>query len=152
MFEFHGELSNKNKAFIDSFASHITFYCFAFVSIILSIASIVVGIVFHWMSFFGLICAFGIFMIGKLSKDTGHHPIHIIISDETIELYCDDYFYEKKQLYDVKKIIDFGDYYWFKFCFPCWAKEYVCQKDLLTVGTIEDFEKFFEGQIVRKIK
>ena len=36
------------------------------------------------------------------------------------------------------------------FIFPYKSQRFVCQKDLLVQGTIEEFEAVFEGKIVRK--
>lgn len=50
----------------------------------------------------------------------------------------------------VKKIYDNGSYYYI--CFNRWdiSKGIVCQRNLIIEGTIEEFEKLFEGKIVRK--
>ena len=50
---------------------------------------------------------------------------------------------------DVKKVLDYGEFYEFRFYFP-WCFGVICQKDLLVEGTIEEFEQFFDGKIVRK--
>ena len=41
-------------------------------------------------------------------------------------------------------------YYKIFFIFPYKSQRFVCQKDLLVQGTIEEFEAVFEGKIVRK--
>ena len=53
---------------------------------------------------------------------------------------------------DVKKIIDYGEFYDFVFTFSARDIYFVCQKDLLVCGTIEEFESLFEGKIERRIK
>ena len=55
-----------------------------------------------------------------------------------------------KTINDVKKVIDFGDGY--LICFSCFeiTNAWLCQKDLLVQGSIDDFERLFEGKIVRK--
>ena len=52
----------------------------------------------------------------------------------------------------VKTIIDYGDWYVFKFTFPHKIRWVICQKDLIVEGTIEEFEQLFEGKIIRKHK
>jgi len=60
------------------------------------------------------------------------------------------YSYQRKELQWVKEIIDFGGWYEFNF-YGQWRNSFfICQKDLIIEGTIEDFEKLFEGLIVRK--
>lgn len=52
----------------------------------------------------------------------------------------------------VKNVIDYGDWYVFTFSFPHKIRWFICQKDLIVEGTIEEFEQLFEGKIVRKYK
>ena len=61
-------------------------------------------------------------------------------------------YYIGRCLETVKNVIDFGDWYVFNFYFPHKIRYFVCQKDLLVEGSIEEFEKIFEGKIIRKVK
>ena len=45
---------------------------------------------------------------------------------------------------------DFGEYYVLIFRDSGNFSQIICQKDLLTNGTIEQFEELFDGKIVRK--
>lgn len=55
-----------------------------------------------------------------------------------------------KPISKVKKVIDAGEWYYLIFKFGDISNSWVCQKDLITQGTIEEFEKLFENKIVRK--
>lgn len=57
-----------------------------------------------------------------------------------------------KSVEKVKAVIDVGEWYYIIFKFGDIGNSWVCQKDLLTKGTIDEFEKIFEGKIVRKQK
>ena len=50
----------------------------------------------------------------------------------------------------VKGVRDFGEYYVLIFRDSRNFSQIICQKDLLTNGTIEQFEELFDGKIVRK--
>jgi len=50
----------------------------------------------------------------------------------------------------VKKVYDYGEFYFISFYFGKISCYFICQKSLLTQGTIEDFEKLFDGKIVKK--
>lgn len=50
----------------------------------------------------------------------------------------------------IKKVIDYGKFYYLFLYRLDPSKGIVCQKDLLINGTIEEFEKIFEGKILRK--
>lgn len=56
-----------------------------------------------------------------------------------------------KSVTDVKKVLDYGYLYQILFVASEKAQLFVCQKNLITEGTIDDFEKLFEGKIVRKL-
>ena len=49
----------------------------------------------------------------------------------------------------VKKVCDYGEYYDIVFPAIYFTSIYVCQKDLLSKGSIEEFENIFSGKIVR---
>lgn len=82
------------------------------------------------------------------SKKKPMLPGKITIDNEYIE-------YESKQatVYrntsDVKVVRDYGDFYDVISHFGKGSDFFVCQKTLLSCGTLEDFEKLFDGKIVR---
>ena len=50
----------------------------------------------------------------------------------------------------IKGVRDFGEYYVLIFRDLGDFSQIICQKDLLTNGTIEQFEELFDGKLVRK--
>lgn len=50
---------------------------------------------------------------------------------------------------EVKKVYDYGKYYYIASSFYTYSTIFVCQKDLLTKGTLEDFEALFKSKIIR---
>ena len=54
-----------------------------------------------------------------------------------------------KYIEDASALIDYGDHYFVKFPFGNLSEYFVCQKDLLKNGTLEEFEALFEGKIER---
>lgn len=54
---------------------------------------------------------------------------------------------ESRTIQDVKEVRDYGDFYYLVFPLGKYSYRFVCQKDLLTCGTIEDFETLFAGKI-----
>lgn len=55
------------------------------------------------------------------------------------------------QICAIKKVKDFGDYYAMTLSGICAIVSvyFICEKDLLTKGTIEQFEELFDGKIMR---
>ena len=76
-------------------------------------------------------------------------PKIIEIEDEFISGNSENNYFCKR-LETVKCIIDVGDWYVFDFFFPHKNRYFVCQKDLLVEGSIEEFESLFKGKIKRK--
>lgn len=57
---------------------------------------------------------------------------------------------ESKPVTDVLQVIDCGSYYDIRFPFGKLSDKFICQKDLLTKGSLEKFEELFEGKIRRR--
>lgn len=55
----------------------------------------------------------------------------------------------KFKIESVKKVIDYGDFYFVAFSKLLVVEDIVCQKKLLTKGTLEEFESLFEDKIFR---
>lgn len=77
-------------------------------------------------------------------------PKQITIDEKNIELDgVGDNIYRIRSVTDVKKIIETDDCYYFKFYFP-YDLNFICQKDLLIEGKIEEFKGLFEGEFVKE--
>lgn len=107
---------------------------------------------------FGLLAIFtSIFMLSlpwtfEYKKSIDHSiPILLDIRGGKMEITSASA-YKEINLYEVKRLVDFGEGYAFSFYFPNLNITVICQKDLLVEGAIEEFEKLFEGKIVRKTK
>ena len=78
----------------------------------------------------------------------------ITFSDDTIKIIVNHQngFVITKPIKKVKKVVDYGGYY-FLFVFR-WETTHgiICQKDLLVEGSLEEFEELFKDKIERKIK
>ena len=59
--------------------------------------------------------------------------------------------YSSRKMIDVKKVRDYGNFYYLTFYFPYKDGYFVCQKDLLVEGTLEEFEKLFEDKLERMV-
>lgn len=76
-------------------------------------------------------------------------PKRIYIEDESIICVTESSTMGKK-IKSVKTVYDYEEFYYLSFNWTNKTMNYVCQKDLLTQGTLEDFEKLFDGKIIRK--
>ena len=79
----------------------------------------------------------------KLSYETEYDNEFFYIDELNQEFY--------KYTNDVSKIIEYENMYIIVFS-GLMGLGIIAQKDLLVEGTLEEFEKLFEGKIIRKIK
>ena len=78
-------------------------------------------------------------------------PQSIIIENGEVETVgTGELSYKCKSIQDIKEIRDMGNFYAIIFYFPNMDRRFICQKDLLVEGTIEEFEELFKDKIVRK--
>jgi hypothetical protein len=55
-----------------------------------------------------------------------------------------------KSVSNLKKVIDVGGCYYLIFKFRDIRNSWICEKSLITKGTLQEFERLFKGEIVRK--
>lgn len=62
----------------------------------------------------------------------------------------DSFLPKNKSVHKVKRVVDVGDCYYIIFGLSGINHFWICQKDLIVKGTLDEFEKIFEKRIVRK--
>ena len=78
------------------------------------------------------------------------HELRIDTEDDLVVIFAQQYT-DERSLSKVECIYDLGNWYVFKFSEgPNFPPRFICQKDLIVEGTIEEFEKMFEKKIVHK--
>lgn len=75
-----------------------------------------------------------------------------IYAKDGILVYVSDKITQSIMLEEVKEVRDYGEFYSLIFRLGNYSTYFICQKDLLTKGTIEEFEALFEGKVVRKVR
>ncbi|MGN1094738.1 MAG: hypothetical protein ACI4SC_07135 [Candidatus Neoclostridium sp.] len=155
MIEFKGELSANCKKFVLSEETKVARLSAIIPSIPMAIADIWISLS---VDLFYLIFLPVLIFIVVLAGLTPKEKSYGLIMTKKVEL-CDDYlssegekFEEVRVLDDVKCVVDYGDWYKIYFYFPHKSLRFICQKDLLVKGTIEEFEEMFAGRIKRKIQ
>lgn len=86
----------------------------------------------------------------QVKTDKDKYVPKLIRIQDNILLSVSDGATESRYIEEVKEVRDYGEYY--ALVFPFWklSEKFVCQKDLLTQGSLEEFEALFEGKIVKK--
>lgn len=88
--------------------------------------------------------------IPKSKKEQlAYTPQKIFTDGEYIVCKADKYV-EYRLIKEAKQVYDFGEFYEIIFPFGKISDKFICQKDLLVKGTLEQFELLFEGKITRR--
>lgn len=166
MIEFNGKISKKCQNYIcKQEAVPGLIGCLIGVILVLLPATVIASIYFSQMRIMVVVCGillsavilfFGYyspFMKGTLPLIT---PIRIVITDNGEITSYGENFELANSVADATVVVDYGEWYHISFTrntkIGLGNGRFVCQKDLLTQGSIEQFEKLFEGKIVRKYK
>lgn len=152
MIKFEGMLSDKCKKFIIKKQMKLQIIACSITAILFSIP--VLFAIFLWKP----IAAVGLFppvfflllsLIPPGKSTQGLFIPQIILFDleeETVIHKC-----EKMERFhminSITKVIDYGEWYYLIFQYSDRDLYFVCQKDLLTEGSIEDFEDLFKDKI-----
>ncbi len=98
----------------------------------------------------GLAASLVISLLPKSKKEqAAFTPKRIYTDGESITTVADKYV-ETKFIEDVKAVYDYGAFYELTFPFGKISEKFICQKDLLTKGTLEEFESLFGDKLIRK--
>jgi len=76
-------------------------------------------------------------------------PRNICLREEYITCVTDKGV-ESKLIEKAKRVYDYGEFYEIDFPIGNFSPNFICQKNLLVVGTLEEFEKKFKDKIIRK--
>ena len=155
MIKFQGELSLKSKAFlfkksiISNFIILTLPACFL-LALAFLLANTIKNIIYICVALilFLFLLAFVYENSKEAKKEREVQTVCII--DNEIEMYKNGTIdYQRKQLDDVKEVLDMGEFYWISFYLPK-SIYFICQKNLISEGSIEEFEKLFRDKIVKK--
>lgn len=153
MIEFYGELSEDCKKYMLKRDAKVAFYVGLVVAIIFIIPIIILAILWDWIFVIALpvLVAFPFLAAVRPSKKNLGiiFPNKITINEDVMTSESDK-FSLKRLISQVKMVVDMGDWYDIKFFYPYRNLRFVCQKNLLVQGTIEEFEKLFEDKLIRK--
>ena len=99
-----------------------------------------------------LILFIGLILITYIPKSKKEQksltPKRIFTDGESIICVADRYT-ESRFIDDVKKVKDYGEFYELFFPLGKVSEKFICQKDLLSKGTLEEFEALFDRKIIR---
>lgn len=77
----------------------------------------------------------------RILIDSSSNELYVILNNNKITRHFDD----------IVRVNDFGEHYKIKFKFPHKSIYFLCQKDLIVQGTLEEFETLFQDKLVQNI-
>lgn len=76
-------------------------------------------------------------------------PKRIFTDDEYIVCIAETYT-ETRLIQDARFVRDYGQFYEIVFPFGKVSDKFICQKDLLSKGTLSEFEALFDGKVLKQ--
>lgn len=155
MIEFNGYLTGKAERHYHKRSFAITLKLSIFTALfLLPVLIYVAKLLKNWIvviAYFALICSIPFMSSAFRSKKEkkSYIPKRIYIEDDYITSVadkCEDI----KCIGDVKLVLDYDEFYEIRFPFGKVSEKFICQKNLISKGRIQQFEALFEGKIVRK--
>lgn len=156
MVEFNGYISGKSEKYYWNKSRRIVQICFLLAALVLLPMMVILSLNFKswWiliahclLYFIGVPVLTIIIPIGKKQR-FDFTPKRIFTNGDYI--VCEGNKYKESRLiYDVRKVIDHGEFYELLFPFGKKSEKFICQKELLSKGTLEEFEALFIGKIQR---
>ena len=159
MIEFNGEFSEKSKRYLLKENAILGFVVSLILALFVTGIVVTIAIIYSlWIILLFLIVFVLLVVLVTLAPYIQRKrtlelivPTKIIINQDAkyIQVYYRNSVIIEKKLSKIKKVIDEGKCYYIKLKFPK-IDGFLCQKDLLVDGTIEEFEELLQGKIVRK--
>ena len=155
MIEFKGEWSGECRKFVLRSDRNSQLIVCGIISVICTAIIICLAIFIHPMILLFLLALVAFMIIASLppSEKTMRkffpNRIFIDTNEETIVIQGEA-FERFHMISAVSEVFDYGEWYDIKFVYSDRDQYFVCQKSLLSRGSLEEFEKIFEEKLVRK--
>lgn len=155
MIEFKGYLTGEaEKRFVKKTRARALIMCCVMIALALPMIFIAGKVVFRDPAFSHILFAGCILWAIIVLMPKGKHehlsklPQRIYTDGDFIVCVTDERT-DSRLIHDVKKVTDHGEYYELCFNYGKYSDMFICQKNLLTRGTLQGFEKMFDCKIIR---
>lgn len=158
IFEFRGEVSGNCKKYILRQEAKIMLFGAIFASVLVGIPTIIIMICslsdtipWYWILAIDLtLIAFFLILAGKPASKKDQKmilPSRVIFTEDGLIISEGEKFKISCYIKNVKSVFDMGEWYHISCGNGVGPGRFVCQKNLIKVGSIEEFEAFFKNKI-----
>ncbi len=152
MIEFSGQLSPACQEYMVTMNRRGRLYASIFMELLMSIPVTILTLTddrIYAIFYLPLLILFSnVFFRAPKNSYEQFMPKSVAVENETISAVGKKFFYTR-DIVSVKKVVDRGEWYHIYFYFPKKCECFVCEKCLLTKGTLEEFEELFAESLVK---
>ena len=150
MIEFSGKMSNDSQKLILKANKRIATIGMLIACLLFLIPILIGAFIWNWLILLLIIpMPLLVLLAGISPKDLNRVVPESIYIDEKDMVAESQHFRVVKSVSDVKRVIDNGKCYQIFFYSMPFCPNFVCQKNLISKGTIEGFELLFDGKLVK---
>ena len=151
MIAFEGQISGKCKDGVLRRSAKISFIAGLITSILFAIPTVVLALKIDWIILLFFLVLIPFPFLAAIPPKEKYYPMifpsKVTIDTQTGEMTTQSsQFYAESSITDVVKVLDKGE--WYLIYVKSKDGRFICQKDLLTNGTLDEFEKFFKDKII----
>ena len=153
MIEFRGKISGECKKYLLRRESKIGLIAGSITAAIFSIPMIILTFIVHWIFIISIPALIIMAVLAGMPPNKNSYdliiPSSVIINTkEGTIISQSNKFYHIQSIDKIKFIIDYGE--WYHIFLNNKNGRFICQKDLICCGSLEDFEHLFDGKIIKK--
>ena len=151
MIIFEGQISGKCKKNVLRREAKISFFGGLITSILFSIPTIVLAFKIDWIVLLFFLVLIPFPFLAAIPPKEKYHPMifpsKVTINTRTGEITTQSsQFFVESSIAEVVKVLDKGE--WYHIYVKGKDGRFICQKDLLINGTLEEFENIFKDYII----
>lgn len=151
MIIFEGQISGKCKESVLRRAAKNSFIGGLITSILFAIPTIVLAFKIDWIVLLFFLVLIPFPFLAAIPPKEKYYPMifpsKVTINTQTGEMTTkSSQFFAESSITEVVKVLDKGE--WYLIYVKSKDGRFICQKDLLTSGTLDEFEKIFKDKLV----
>ena len=152
MIVFSGQLSGNCKQYVLHRESRFSFIGGMITAILFGIPTVIAAIMIHWIFILCIPVLIAIPFVAGMPPSKKSYPLilpcKVSINTKTSEIISqNEKFRAECSIDQVVKVVDMGE--WYQIYVENKEGRFICQKNLLSVGTLDEFEEIFQNKLIK---